>query len=360
MSKALPTKIICCYRSGVPLASVTAICSQGWPLLSSFQTALLHPIYNMPLSKLNIKLYDHLTAAHASEWMLADAELQEIRLCMSAIMYAAHSIWEAPQDSKLHLSSLPSDSVAVGSAARLLAISCWYDGMSTASIAFPLYNISVANNNLHWENFKGWLEVAEDIREDWETGRNRNERDEEQRRRAAALLTVKAEHIYKRIDFNKVWRWIDIQLADSADYPEGRRETLKELFMKGDIAPEDWTTDDVDDLCEAVLVCCDCGNEITHFIQTRLNHIRALIVDFYSSFTLLGAAKDVAGNGLDLSTKEKETQDAFFMDFDKRASNLESLPPAPKREQFASMALFLKAEAQHRILARRFELRSTK
>lgn len=354
----LPTKIICCYRSGVPLASVTAICTQGWPLLSSFQAALLHPIYNMPLSKLNIKLYEHIKAGHASEWALEDHELQDMRLCMSAIMYSMHAIWEAPQDSKLHVSSLPSNSVAVGSAARLLALSSWYDEINSSSIAFPLYNIDKCNDNMGWDNFKGWLDVAEDIREDWESGHARRERDEEQRRREAALLTVKAEHIYKRIDFNKVWRWIDIQLAESPDYPEGRRTTLKELFMRGDLSPEDWTTDDVDDLVEAILTCCDCGNEITHFIQTRLNHIRTLIVDFYSSFTLLGAAKDVAGNGLDLSEAEKAKQDEFFLDFDRRASNLESLPPAPKREQFASVALFLKAEAQHRILARRFEMRN--
>lgn len=357
---SLPTKLICCYRSGVPLASVTAVCTQGWPLLSSFQTALLHPIYNLSLTKLNLKLHDHIKAGHASEWTLEDQELQDMRLCMSAIMYAMQAIWEAPQDSKLHISSLPSNAVAVGSAARLFALSTWYDMYQSASIAFPLYNISVHNNNLGWENFKSWLEVAEDIRDEWESGHARRERDEEQRRREAALLTVKAEHIYKRIDFNKVWRWIDIQLAEDAAYPEGRRETLKELFMRGDLSPEDWTTDDVDDLCEAVLTCCDCGNEITHFIQTRLNHIRALIVDFYSSFTLLGSAKDVAGNGLDLSEAEKRKQDEFFSDFDRRADNLESLPPAPKREQFASMALFLKAEAQHRILKRRFELRNSK
>ena len=357
---ALPTKLICCYRSGVPLASVTAVCSQGWPLLSSFQASLIHPIYNMPLSRINSKLLETVTAAHHAEWSVPDNEMQDIRLCMSAIMYAMHALWEAPQDSKLHLSSLPSNAVAVGSAARLLAISCWYDSINTSSIAFPLYNVSQANDNLAWQNFAGWLDVAEDIRDDWETGARRKERDEEQRRREAALLTVKAEHIYKRIDFNKVWRWIDIQLAEyPADYPEGRRETLKELFMRGDLAPEDWTTDDVDDLIEAVLVCCDCGNEITHFIQTRMNHIRTLIVDFYSSFTLLGAVKDVNGNGLDLTDKERAKQDEFFSEFDKRAEHLDELPPAPKREQFASMALFLKAEAQHRILARRFTIRKS-
>lgn len=350
----LPTKIITCYRSGVPLASVTAICSQGWPLLNSFQASLIHPIYQMPLSKLILKLKDHLHSAEAAEWLVDDHEITEIRLCMSAIMYDLDAIWQASAESKQHIPSLPSGVVAIGSAARLLNLASWYHFATSKRMTFPQYRIAKHNNNLEWQNFSTWLEDAETIRDEWQSGKDRHAQAEELRRREAALLTVKAESIYKRIDFNKVWNWIDIQLA--TEYAAGRRATFKELFMRGDLSPEDWMADDVDDLVEAILKCCDTGNEISHFINTRLNHIRQLIADFYGSFTLLDTvAKDGVSAHPDAVQTEKEKQ--FFDALDHKADQLVELPPAPKRESFATLALFLKAQAQHNLLARRFAAR---
>ena len=353
-SSSLPTKTINCYRSGLPLASVTAICSQGWPLLNSFQTRLLHPIYEMPLSKLIVKLKDHLTVAEQAEWLIQNHEITEIKLCMSAIMYDLEAIWQAPAESKQHIPSLPDGKVAVGSAARLLGLANWYHFATTKRLKFPQYRISTYNNNTNWENFSAWLDDAETIRDEWQSKKSEHERAEEVRKREAALLTVKAENIYKRIDFNKVWNWIDIQI--STEYAAGRRATFKELFMRGDISPEDWIADDVDDLIEAILTCCDTGNEITHFIHTRLNHIRAIINDFYGSFTLLDTVRNENNNAHPDTVQTKQEQE-FFGEIDKKADSLEELPTAPKRESFASMAHFLKAQAQYNLLARRFKAR---
>jgi len=110
--------------------------------------------------------------------------------------------------------------------------------------------------------------------------------------------------------------------------------------------------DDVDDLCEAIFDLCDQGNEITHFIRTRMNHIRAILNDFYGSFTIVSSGGDSAMPSEDQTSQEKE----FFAEFDRKVESLESLPPAPKREHFASLALFLRAQAQHNILVRRFNL----
>jgi hypothetical protein len=351
----LPTKIISCYRSGVPLASVSALCSQGWPLLNSFQATLIHPIYQMPLSKLIVKLKDHIYVADQAEWLVNEHEIREMSLCMSAIMYSLDAIWQAPIDSKQHVPSLPANTVVVGSAGRLLSLASWYHFITSKRLTFPQYRIAVYNKNTAWENFSAWLEDAEAIKSEWERGKNKHEQEEELRRRQAALLTVKAESIYKRIDFNKVWNWIDIQIA--AGYSAGRRETFKTLFMRGDLSPEDWIADDVDDLIEAILTCCDTGNEISHFIHTRLNHIRSIIADFYGSFTLLDTvAKD--GNTAAHPDSVQTTQEReFFGEIDRKADSLTELPPAPKRESFASQAHFLKAQAQYNLLARRWKLK---
>jgi hypothetical protein len=349
----LPTKIIYCYRSGVPLANVQALCSQGWPLLNSFQATLIHPIYQMGIAKLIVKLNDHLNIAEKLEWMIKDNDIRDIQLCMSAIMYDLGAMWIAQAESKQHVPSLPHWPVAVGSARRLMRLAEWYNFATSKRLEFPQYRVSVYNKNTNWENFSSWLEDAETIRDEWENKSRSMARTAELRKRDAALASVKTESIYKRLDFNKIWNWIDIQLA--TEYSQGRRETFKELFMKGDLSPEDWLADDVDDLVEAILKCCDIGNEITHFINTRLNHIRALIADFYSSFTLLNSVSSESSTHPD-SVQTKQEQE-FFAEFDNKLDNITELPPAPKRDSFASVALFLKAQAQHNILKRRFDAR---
>jgi hypothetical protein len=128
--------------------------------------------------------------------------------------------------------------------------------------------------------------------------------------------------------------------------------------MTGDTNPEDWTTDDIEDVQLAIVECCDTGNEITFFINNRLNNIKAIIQDFYSSFTLLSHSVSDVSNSLDLTAEEQAKSNEFFAGFDSRAAVLTSKPEAPKRESFASLGLYLKATAQYNILSRRFELLS--
>ena len=358
---SLPTKIISCPRSGLPLASVSAICSHGWPLLSAFQANLLHPIYGFPIEKLLVKLDSDLRSAEQVAWCVdAEAEV-EIRLTMSAMMYALETIWQPPVEAT-HLwkqlePSLPAWSVAIGAGGRLLKLASWYHYATSKRLAFPLYRISTANNNLHWQNFGAWLDEAFEIKTEWETGKNKFAHEAELAKRTAALQEVRAEHIYKRIDFNKVWNWVDVQMSQFPAYPAGRRETFKTIFMKADQAPEEWTLDDIEDVHFAIVETCDMGNDISFFINNRLRQIRAVIEDFYSSFTLLSSVSADGLSALDeVTPQEQAATTAFFNTFDKRATELEVLPEAPKRESFASFPKFLQAQAQWNILKRRYDM----
>lgn len=360
-----PTKIIHCPRSGLPLATVTTICSHGWPLLSAFQTTLLHPIYNFPIEKLIVKLDSELREAEQVAWCVETQAETEIRLTMSAIMYALEAIWQPPVEAT-HLwkqlePSLPSWAVAIGTGSRLVKLASWYHYATSKRLDFPRYRISTQNSNTKWENFAAWLDEAFEIKTDWEQGRDKLSHEEELRKRSAALLEVRADSVYKRIDFNKVWNWIDVQMAQYPAYPAGRRETFKTIFMRGDQSPEEWTVDDIEDVHFAIVETCDIGNEICFFINNRLRQIRAVIEDFYSSFTLLSK---VSGEGLDaldaVTPAEQAASSSFFSSFDKRASELETLPEAPKRESFASYPKFLQAQAQWNILKRRHDLLTTR
>lgn len=152
-----PTKLISCPRSGLPLATVTAVCSNGWPLLSSFQANLFHPIYGMPIEKLILKLTGELNTAQDLEWCITDREEVEMRLSISAIMYALDAIWQPPVEA-VHLwkqlePSLPSWPVTIGTGARVVKLASWWHYATSKRISFPIYRISSKNDNLNWENF---------------------------------------------------------------------------------------------------------------------------------------------------------------------------------------------------------------
>lgn len=358
----MPAKIIYCTRSGLPLAEINTICTHGWPLLSSFQSTLIHPIYAFPMEKLLIKLENSLRELARKDWK-ADglAEQQELSLAMSAILYSLDSIWTPVSNDRNYEPSLPSFPVAIGTGARLLTHAGWYWHLTSKRLTLPIFKPNSSNHNAHWENFTVYLDACESVREEWEKGRSRYATEEDRKLKLAAVKEIKTANIYKRIDFIKVWNWIDTQISQSSKYPTGRRETLKSLFLSGDMNPEEWVADDIDDLAEAVFDLCDQGNEITHFIRTRLNHIRDNINNFYGSFTLLSSIASESGDNRAMPAENLTSQEQeFFEGFDEKVMNLEELPPPPKRESFATLALFLKAQAQYNILSRRFVLLRSK
>lgn len=356
-------QIIYCPRSGLPLAKVEALCSQGWPMLNSMASTtsgLIHPIYNVPLSKLVIKLKSELQAAEAASWDVPSHQQHELALTMSAIMYSLDCMWQPPVEAVSKWMriepSLPAWPICVASGGRLLSLAGWYHFATSKRLSFPLYRTSTANKNTEWQNFSAWLDDAFSVRTEWESKKSAIAQAEELKARTDALITVRADAVYKRIDLGKVWKWVDIQLAQDKRYSAGRRETFKSIFMSADMHPEEWAIDDIEDVQLAILECCDMGNDIMHFITQRINMMRASLQDFYSSFTLL---TKVAGDSsmLDTLTEEEAVKTGeFFSGFDKRAESLESLPPEPKREHFATHAKFLQAQAQHRILARRYDM----
>ena len=344
--------IIKCSRSGLPLAKVESLTNGSWPLIESFDGKLLHPIYNLPFNRLLKKFDNLLNEAHSADWLLTDNALTDIKLSMSATMYALDAIWSPASSIAPITQSLPSDAVAVGSADRLYDIAEWFHLSITKQVAFPLYRISKDAGNLQWDNFATWLDDVEEIWDSIENGKKKLAAEAEEERKEA-LHTVRAADIYKKLDLKKVWNWMDIQLAESELYPAGRRETFKTLFFKADMSPEDWTTDDVDDLVEAVMLCCDGGNEISHFIHTRLSNIRAAIVDFFSGFTILSTA--AAGVDADILAGATAQETALLQSFEDAAKQLDSLPAEPQRKDYPTMGAFMKAQAQWRIIARRYK-----
>ena len=352
------SKTIYCIRSGLPLANITKLCDGEWPMFTGLQTSMLHPAYSKTLDSLISKFSKLVVEAEDAEWEVRTKQKTALQVTMSAMMYGLDAMWLPPSGTSKGIEpSLPRWSVVVGCATKFLALVKWYHYQTSKRLAFPLYRISEAAHNKEWTNFGGWLEEAYAVKKVWEKGRLDVELLESaMAAREEAIEEVHAEKLYTKIDFRKVWNWIDLQLADHPDhgkeYPAGRRKTFENLFMTGDEHPENWSVDDVEDLQFAVLQCCELGNDITFFITTRLNNIRAGIQDFFSSFTIIGSNPNFDASRV--TDKERETTAEFFGNFDRRVAELSELPPAPKKEDFPKLWLFLKAQAEYNILAKRF------
>jgi hypothetical protein len=220
-----------------------------------------------------------------------------------------------------------------------------------------MYSVSKLNNNLQWDNFKVWCDDSFAIKKEWSLGRAELDINSEIEARKAETNEVFATDVYRKLDFNKVWSWMELQILADGRYPPGRVTTFRSVFKTGLVTPEDWTTDDIDDVSLAVIECCDCSSDIMIFITKRLNSIRAAIDDFYSSFTLLGSTKSVMNK--DTTVKEALVTAEFLGTYDKQAEAISELPAAPKREDYDSLGKFLKASAEHNILAKRFALKAS-
>lgn len=356
-SQSLPSLTICCERSGLPLIRATAVCSLGWPALSSLP-AMLHPVYGNSLGRNLAAFRAGLQATEDAEWDVSAGRQNELRLLASALMYSLGAMWLPPEGS-VHkiLPSLPAWSVLVGSGKRLADLCGWYHHATSKRMKFAVYRVTETAGNRNWENFKIWLDSAWEVKQEWEKGRAKVVRNEmKQELDREAKLLIRADRIYSRLDFTKVWNWIDAQIAaDQKNYPVGRRETFKDLFLTGELHPEDWMVDDVEDLQYAMSELCDLGTEIHHFANARLNGIKASIKEFYSGFTIIGAV--ASDGGAEETELEKEKKTALFAPFEARAEQLEVLPPAPVATGFANRGLYLKALAQWNILKRVWEER---
>jgi len=339
-----------CKHSGVLLATVQIHFSEGKaPYLAQFkQSVLYHPFYGLHQTVLIRKLQDSLNQAHELEWLLPFPLQERMRLLVSAIMWNLEVM-------KQDRPCLPSYAVAAGSAARIINLAKWYWFVSSQRLSFPTYSVSSFHSNLEWQNIRWWIDSCFEIKKRWETKKNANaakqeqlEADEETQEVSDALR----RRMYKKIDVKKVWNWIEIQLR--SNIPAGRIETFKELFTNGDTNSHEWLVDDCDDLLEAVVDCCDCGNDITHFINERMNGIAALIKDYYGGFSLISGNSKLS-NSTDGVTKQEQS---LLDEYDAQLVGLESLPPEPQRAQFPSNALFWKAQANWSILSKRWAIRN--
>jgi hypothetical protein len=334
-----------CSRSGILLGQfIPSIVEARETYVQSFHdTILIHPAYTYNQTKLAQRLHAALYSAHELEWDIQEPHKQRIQLLCSAIMWNLGSIrQERP--------GLPSFPIAAGSAARILALAKWYWFISSQRLVFPAYSVSSRHGNLEWQNIRRWLDACFEIKQAWETKSRKAAQRQELLDATESTQLVIRKQLYKRLDLNKIWNWIKLQC--DGEYAPGQLTTWKDLFLNGDMEAHYWTADDVDDLSDAIVNCCDIGNEITSFISDRLACIRACIKDYGEGYTIIDRGHSSSLGLADGSTPQEV---ALFAELDKQADAIEALPAKPEQKDYPSKALFWQAEAKWNLLAKRFK-----
>lgn len=337
------TKEIRCKNSNLLLGYLRVAIVEGHMtyLQSHAESIFLHPFYGLNSTVLIKKLEDSLHHHQELGWLPGEKEKDRLRLLCSALMHNLGCIKQSEP-------SLPRHEIAVASAGRLLGLAKWYFFVSSQRLEFPLYSVSTRNANLEWDNFKYWLDTAYEVRRNWSTVSRQRKQEDTKKAQEEALKQLRGE-VYRAVDKRKVWNWIFLQIKDYE--PAGRIETFKELFIEGDLNASNWIKDDVEDLQFVIANRCDLGNEIIFYIRKRLEGIKALIQDFYSGFTLLTKVQqDKFGND-GQTVQEKALLDSY----DEKAEQLEVLPPAPERKDYATNGLWYKATGEWNILSKRWK-----
>ena len=339
---------VTCAITGVVLGTLDVQLVEGsLPFLQSFnRQEILHPFFAQSDYNLLKKMKESIDWFNSMEWHDNPHQATRLQVLTCALMTRLECL-------KQESPGVPSYPVCVGSSHRLYVFANWYLTQTSRRTRLPTLSISTKNSNTQWENLRYWLDECVDIRKLYESKVRQIEHDEEVRLRSEAAHQIASSHS-KRVDSRKVWSWIEIQLVPS--FSAGRLTTFKDLFLSGDLEPENWLADDVDDLIEAVVEHCDIGNAIMFYVQNRLNSIREHINDFYGSFTVVNLRLSSDKPTAQEQAKELE----LFSGLDKQVELLGTLPPQPQQKDFVSVALFLKAQAQWRLLRARFELMATR
>lgn len=331
-----------CSVSGAVLGTLEVSIVEGnLPFVQNFnEVQLLHPFFGQTDYNLLRKFDESLKWFAEHGWQPNLPQLLRLQVLMSATMHRMGSLKQETQ-------TLPSYAITAGCAHRLYVLAKWFLMESSRRSILPTFSVAKRNDNLQWENLRFWLDEVAEVRERWRTRVSEIERETELRSKEVALREVMSSHT-RRVNLKNVWGWIELQLKMAIK--DGRLETWKSLFMTGDLAPEDWLADDVDDLSEAIAQHCDIGNEIMYFVRNRLQAIREQIIDFYDSFTIVRTSVS------SVTHQNNEKEDAILGEYDAKLEILGELPPAPQQKDFATVGLFLRAQAQHNILKSRWEL----
>jgi hypothetical protein len=300
-----------------------------------------HPVYDLPHETLLRKLTNQLAETDRNCFQISDAALLQLQLTVSATLRAMNCLVSNAK----RPSGLPSKEIIIGCSGPLLAIAN-HHLTDKARPALPKYR-----PDSNWSSFKGWTEAATQIYADYHSAKVAPE---DVLAHAIEDGESDMRTVYRKLDNNKVWKWIEGQCTD---VPIGRLVTFKELFTTSDLNPLEWLQDDVDDLTEVISKHCDGTHDVMHFVMSRCNSIRRQLREYNSGFSLL-TSSTAQSRLLDTPEQlsiEAEAITVTMSSYRQQAAALTEMPVAPKRASYPRLVDFLKAQSEYNLVSKLYK-----
>lgn len=344
MSKNLLSVDLKCNKTGAYLGVFNCTIIEGSTMLlqNLSEATMLHPFFGLSDHVLLNKFDDAINTLINDSWEPSNrANINKLQILTVAIVDRLGCFVSRHP-------TLPSEVITIGSCIGLRSVARWFLTETSRRPMFPGY--CPAGNAIHWESFRAWLWSCFEIREEYQNKIRRIHLEAEQKAREdAAREVVNSSVGYKKSDLKKIWNWLEIQLESHIN--SGRMQTFKRIFLLSDIEPELWEIDDVEDLQIEIAAYCDSTSNVYTFALHRCRALADYLDDFYGSFKLISDS-NIAGN----SILEQQRNEELAAELDaKLAASIDLVPPV--ETDYTSRALFIKAQAEYRLLLNRAKLR---
>lgn len=315
---------LCCKFTGLQIGELSYITVAGhMPYLSHWDNMVcLHPIFSLDRNRL--------LAFARSEWNrlakasedgeTTEAENHLLQVCFLVVLHSLESIHqECPALPPLHIvqNNMP----------RLFALSYWHYYLNSKRFTFPEFKINKLNATDRFENIHHYLSACFAVKEDYEAGISEVIEAEKVAAADRALKALRNSWIVP-VGRKQLWRWVRAHLPErfSAD-AQGWMSTL---FLGNERTILDFDKDEVQLLEEIVLSECPPGTGILKAVRDRIDEIMQVHIDNKEAFTV---------DFEEYETGPVNTQDLV------EQSEAEFKRVAPKPEDFATKALYIKANA---------------
>lgn len=329
--------ILNCKLSGVQIGVLEyQVVAGHMPYLSHWDNmTALHPLFSLPRGKLLAfarNEWNRLSKSVLDE-VATDAETQMLQVCFLAVLHSLESV-------KQDVPSLPPIHLVQANMQSLFKIAYWKHYLDSKRFSFPEYKINKINANYKFDNIHHYIDTCFKIKEDYEEGVDDFA---EQEKIAAAEKALKAlRNNWASPTSNKqLWAWVKAHMpkkheADASNW-------MQSIFLGKEQTILAYDKDELELMEHIILAECPPGTGVLAAVMARMEAIFKIHSDHKEAFTV------------DFADYEDSEPLATL----RAASKTPDSIVAPRPQDFASKALYIRANALFYLQQRAIEAKTT-
>jgi hypothetical protein len=327
------THALKCSLSGLVIGSLTVSTVAGHlPYLRHWDDALAkHPVFSLPQTKL-LAFARHQWKTVAKSSLDGEASKQQEQLLQVTYLAVLHSLGSVQQNTP----ALPPLHIVQTTMSKLFALSYWFHALESARFRFPKFKLHTVNSNEQFQNIADYFQICFDIKAGYE--KNTDDAVEQHKLKAAerAAKALRSTWIAP-VSKKELWRWVTANLT--AKYKPDAEGWMKTVFLGNERAVLNFEVEDTDYMIQAIMGDCPKGTGMMKKVEERLNEIRQIQIDNKEAFTV--DFDEFFDPDAPIEKLSTVVNGANSSDNQQATVSTEE----PKREEYESVSLWIKAKA---------------